>query len=105
MSEKGPWGSPEVIRLDAQLKALEALRTELQKEVTDGSYEVIQGARFKPEITFVELPDELHFDVLKKGVETLATAADGLLRTNKIGKIAIDVDEIRKSIRVSIKDI
>ncbi len=58
MSEKGPWGSPEVLRLDFQLATLKEIRALLPRKVSDLTYEVIQGPHNAPEITFREFPGE-----------------------------------------------
>ena len=100
MTEKGPWGSPEVERLDTQLNVLKSLRAAIQKEISDVTYEVEIGAHFRPEITFRELPDEPSFDELKKHIPELARHASDLLSTHHAGVLAVEIDEGHRSVRI-----
>lgn len=100
---KGPWGSPEVIRLDAQLGIINDIRMQVHNRLKGAiSYEIIEGPRNAPEIAFAE-EGGTGWEALVKTVEDIAQHAATFARTHQLGTLTIDKDDARKTIRLKMR--
>lgn len=102
MAEKGPWGSPDVIKLDAQLRIINDIHQQLKRRSKNTfDYEVIEGRRNEPRLTFKYLEGD--WDELVAVVSEIATHADALATAHGIGRLTIERNDERKEIRLSMR--
>ena len=102
---KNPWGSPEIVRLDAQLAFLGGLRGEVAKQMFDkGTYEVELGPRHETSITFRALPGENCWGDVVKTIDALLLHMRPLLKARKLGIIVTNLNEVHHSYAISIKN-